>query len=60
MASTAEFLRRLTRAGFTMVYRGKKHDIYEGPGGKRVAVWRHSREIPNGTYRSMLKEAGIG
>ena len=59
MASTAEFIRRLSRAGFTLVHHGKKHDIYEGPDGKRVTVWRHSREIPNGTYRSMLKETGL-
>ena len=38
MASTAEFIRRLSRAGFTLVHHGKKHDIYEGPDGKRVTV----------------------
>ena len=60
MASTAELLRRLRRAGFTLVDHGKRHDIYEGPNGKRIPVGRHAREIPNGTYHSMLRDAGIG
>jgi predicted RNA binding protein YcfA (HicA-like mRNA interferase family) len=59
MASTAEFIRRLRRSGFVLIHHGKKHDLYENQDGKRVIVWRHGREIPNGTYRSMLKDAGL-
>ena len=59
MATTAELIRRLTRAGFVLVHHAKKHDVYEGPDGKRIIVWRHNREIPNGTYRSLLKAARL-
>jgi len=59
LASTAELLRRLKRAGFVLAKHGKRHDIYEHPSGRRVIIWRHAREIPNGTYRSILKDAGL-
>jgi predicted RNA binding protein YcfA (HicA-like mRNA interferase family) len=60
MATTAELVRRLTKAGFRLVIHGKRHDIYENVrSGKRVIVGRHSKEIPNGTYRSILRDAGL-
>lgn len=60
MPTTAELVRRLTRAGFRLVAHGKKHNVYENPStGKRVIVWRHSREMPNGTYRAILKDADL-
>ena len=60
MASAAEFVRRITRAGFRLVAHGKRHDIYENRlSGNRVVVARHAKEIPNGTYRSMLRDAGL-
>ena len=61
MASTAELIRRLRKAGFHLEAHAKKHDIYVNPAsGTKVTVWRHAREIPNGTYRTLLKNAGIG
>jgi predicted RNA binding protein YcfA (HicA-like mRNA interferase family) len=61
MASTAELLRRLRRAGFVLDRHGKKHDIYLNPSnGRRVVVWRHAREIATGTFYAILKEAGLG
>jgi predicted RNA binding protein YcfA (HicA-like mRNA interferase family) len=60
MATTAEFLRKITRAGFRLIDHGKKHDVYENRlSGKRVIVARHSKELANGTYRSMLRDAGL-
>jgi predicted RNA binding protein YcfA (HicA-like mRNA interferase family) len=56
---TAEFVRLLTRTGFVLVRRSKKHVVYEGPDRKRIVVWSHAREIPNGTYRWMLEDAGL-
>ena len=56
---TAELVRRLTRTGFVLVRRSKKHVIYEGPDKKRIVVWNNAREIPNGTYRWMLEDAGL-
>lgn len=60
MATTAELVRRLVRAGFRLAAHGKKHDVYADPtSGRKVVVPRHSREIPTGTYHSMLRDAGL-
>jgi predicted RNA binding protein YcfA (HicA-like mRNA interferase family) len=60
MATTSELLRRLRRAGFRLVENGSRHDIYEHQAtGRRVIVPRHKREMPNGTYRAILKDAGL-
>jgi len=60
MVSKAELLRRLAKVGFRLVAHGKKHDIYEHVRtGKRVVVARHSKEIPNGTYRAILRDADL-
>lgn len=43
-----------------MAEHGKKHDLYvNDANGRRVRVWRHNREIPTGTYHSMLRDAGL-
>ena len=61
MPKLNELLRRLREAGFVFECHRKKHDFYWNPKtGKRVMVWRHaSKDIPNGTYNSILKDAGI-
>ena len=60
MATKAELLRRLVKAGFKLAAHAKRHDIYENPRtSRRVIVARHSKEIPNGTYRSILRDAGL-
>jgi predicted RNA binding protein YcfA (HicA-like mRNA interferase family) len=57
---TSKLVARLRRAEFVLVRHGKKHDIYEHPSThKRVSVWRHSRDIPSGTYLSILRDAGL-
>lgn len=43
-----------------MVKNGGNHDIYEQTStGKKVIVARHKGEMPNGTYRAILKDAGL-
>lgn len=60
MASASELIRRLRRAGFILVKNGGNHDIYEQTStGKKVIVARHKGEMPNGTYRAILKDAGL-
>lgn len=59
MASTSELIRRLKAAKFKLAKHGKKHDLYVDPGGREIYVWRHSREIPRGTYERILHDAGI-
>jgi predicted RNA binding protein YcfA (HicA-like mRNA interferase family) len=56
----SSLVRRLARAGFTLRRHGKKHDIYENSvTGKRVVIPRHAVDIPTGTYRSILRDAGL-
>lgn len=59
MPKTSEVVRRLTKAGFTLVRHGGRHDIYEDAQRRRVVVPRHAKEIPNGTYKSILRDAGL-
>lgn len=60
MEKTSKLVSRLRRAGFVLVRHGKKHDIYEHPfTRRRVSVWRHARDIPTGTYQSILRDAGL-
>jgi predicted RNA binding protein YcfA (HicA-like mRNA interferase family) len=60
VATTSELVRRLVKVGFRLMVRGKRHDIYENARtGRRVVVPRHAKEIPNGTYRAILRDADI-
>ena len=60
MEKTSKLLAKLRRAGFVLVRHGKKHDIYEHPvSHRRISVWRHTRDIPTGTYLAILRDAGI-
>lgn len=59
MATTAELVRRLKKAGFRLSTHGGRHDIYVNASGVRVTVPRHAKEMPNGTYRAILKDAGL-
>lgn len=60
VAKTAELLKRLRRAGCSLVRHGKKHDIWKNPlNGQQTSVPRHSGEIPNGTYNGILRQLGI-
>ncbi len=61
MPKTGVLVRRLKRAGFELVRHGKSHDIWENPQTRRrVVVPRHARDIPTGTYFSILRDAGLG
>ena len=61
MPKTGDLLRRLKRAGFELVRHGKSHDIWENPQTRRrVVVPRQARDIPTGTYFSILRDAGLG
>jgi len=59
--TVSEFVRQIRRAGCVLVRHGKKHDIWKNPAtDKEVAVSRHpSKELPRGTYHSMLRDLGL-
>ena len=60
MPKTGDLVRRLRRAGFVLLRHGGNHDIWENPQtGKRAVVARHSTDIPNGTYLSVIRQAGL-
>lgn len=61
MGKVNELLRKLKKDGWFLYRHGKKHDMYAHPTKKgMLTIPRHgSKEIANGTYRSILKDAGL-
>lgn len=59
--TTAEHVRLLKRHGCTLIKHSARHDRYFSPiTGKKIMVGRHSsEEVPTGTVRQILKDAGI-
>jgi predicted RNA binding protein YcfA (HicA-like mRNA interferase family) len=60
MARTSELIRRLARAGFSFLRHGKKHDIYANQAGRKLIIPRHSKEIADGLYHAIIRDAGLG
>jgi predicted RNA binding protein YcfA (HicA-like mRNA interferase family) len=58
---TSELLKLLKKNGCYLLRNGKRHDIWYSPKtGKQFPVPRHlTADIPNGTCRSIKKDAGI-
>jgi predicted RNA binding protein YcfA (HicA-like mRNA interferase family) len=57
---TSEVLKLFKRNGIDFVEHGKEHDKYHSATtGKDVRIPRHKKEIPSGTLRRILKDAGL-
>lgn len=55
-----EIVKILKDKGFILDRTKGSHHIYRLPdGSKRVIVPMHARDIPKGTFHSILKQAGI-
>ncbi len=55
-----ELIRLLIERGFVFDRQKGSHAIYKLPDGtKRVVVPMHNRDLPKGTFHSILKQAGI-
>ena len=54
----SEFLKLIKKHGAEFDHHGKRHDVWR-LGDKEIEVPRHSKEIPTGTVKSMLKSLGI-
>jgi len=56
-----EVIRKLGRAGFEGPFGGGKHVIMRHPGtGKKISISVHrGRDIPVGTLKAILREAGV-
>jgi predicted RNA binding protein YcfA (HicA-like mRNA interferase family) len=55
-----ELERKLQKAGWTIVH-GKAHDQATNPAvpGVKIPIPRHAGDIPKGTARAILKDAGL-
>ena len=54
-----EVLRVLKRIGFEEKRQTGSHRILRHPDGRQVVVPMHPRELPMGTFRRILKQAGL-
>lgn len=54
----SEFLKLIKKHGAKLDLHGKEHDVWR-LGDKKTRVPRHSKELANGTVKSMLKDLGI-
>jgi predicted RNA binding protein YcfA (HicA-like mRNA interferase family) len=54
-----EVLRKLKRAGFVEKRRAGSHIVLRHPDGRQTYVAMHPGDIPSGTFRSILKQAGL-
>jgi len=54
-----EALAKLQRAGFIVRRQSGSHVVLRHPDGRQTYVAMHPGDIPGGTFRSILKQAGL-
>jgi len=54
-----EVLRRLQHAGFEVRRQSGSHVVLRHVDGRQTYVPMHPGDIPSGTFRSILKQAGL-
>lgn len=54
-----EVLARRQRAGFEEVRQSGSHKVLRHADGRQTYVAMHPRDIPQGTFRKILKQAGL-
>jgi hypothetical protein len=55
-----DLIRLIAGRGGSLQRHGKKHDLYVVPGVNRpISVPRHRGDLPDGTARAILRQAGI-
>jgi predicted RNA binding protein YcfA (HicA-like mRNA interferase family) len=57
--SAREVLAKLIRAGFTEVRQTGSHKVLRHPDGRQTYVAMHPGTLPTGTFRKILKQAGL-
>jgi len=57
--SANEVLRKLLRAGFIERRQSGSHKVLRHPDGRQTYVAMHTKDIPEGTFRKILKQAKI-
>jgi len=54
-----EVLRKLLKAGFVEKRQSGSHKILKHPDGRQTYVAMHTKDIPTGTFRNILKQSGL-
>ena len=57
--SAREVLAKLRRAGFEEVRQSWSHKVLRHVDGRQTYVAMHPGDIPDGTFRKILKQAGL-
>jgi predicted RNA binding protein YcfA (HicA-like mRNA interferase family) len=57
--SAREVLAKLLRAGFVEVRQSGSHKVLRHPDGRQTYVAMHPGGLPTGTFRKILKQAGL-
>ncbi len=57
--SAKEVLAKLLKAGFIEKRQSGSHKILRHPDGRQTYVAMHTKDIPEGTFRKILKQANI-
>jgi len=57
--SAREVLAKLLRAGFEEVRQSGSHKVLRHPDGRQTYVAMHPGTLPSGTFRKILKQAGL-
>ncbi len=57
--SAKEVLRKLLKAGFVEKRQTGSHKVLRHPDSRQTYVSMHTKDIPEGTYRKILKQAKI-
>ncbi|MCD4790308.1 MAG: type II toxin-antitoxin system HicA family toxin [Bacteroidales bacterium] len=57
--SSKEVLRKLQKAGFVIKRQSGSHIILRHPNGRQTYVAFHTKDIPIGTFHSILKQSGL-
>jgi predicted RNA binding protein YcfA (HicA-like mRNA interferase family) len=54
-----EVLAKLERAGFEVKRQSGSHVVLRHPDGRQTYVAMHAKDVPEGTLRNILKQAGL-
>ncbi|MBS4029307.1 MAG: type II toxin-antitoxin system HicA family toxin [Ignavibacteriales bacterium] len=57
--SAKEVLRKLLRAGFTDKRQSGSHKVLRHSDGRQTYVSMHTKDVPDGTFRKILKQAKL-
>ncbi len=57
--SAREVLSKLNRAGFVEVRQSGSHKVLRHPDGRQTYVSVHPGTLPTGTFRKILRQAGL-